>query len=84
MVNKIKNCFTVKKNSTNNLRVWLMLYGVGVEDENLIVNSVIDYAHQGHSASVYVYVFLSVLKAEEVWIWDESCLVRLNHWFLGR
>ena len=56
-----------------------MLYGVGAEDENLIVNSVTDYAHQGHSVSVYVYVFLSVLKAGEVWIWDESCLVRLNH-----
>ena len=30
---------------------------------------------------MFMYVFLSVLKEREVWIWDESCLVRLNHWF---
>ena len=30
---------------------------------------------------MFMYVFLSVLKEREVRIWDESCLVRLNHWF---
>ena len=28
-----------------------------------------------------MYMYLSVLKAEEVRLYDESCLVRLNHWF---
>ena len=58
-----------------------MLCGMSVEDENLIVIGIIDCAHKGNLVSVYVYVFRLVLKAEEVWIQDESCLVRLNHWF---
>ena len=56
-----------------------MLCGMNVEDENLIVTGITDCVHQRNSVSVYV--FLSVLKSGEVWLWDESCLVRLNHWF---
>ena len=61
--------------------VWLMLCGVSVEDENLTVTGIIDCVQKGNSISVYGDVFLSVLKAGEVWRWDESCLVHLNHWF---
>ena len=58
-----------------------MLCGMSVEDENLTVTGIIDCVQSGNSVSFYVYVFLSVLKAGEVWRWDESCLVHLNHWF---
>ena len=58
-----------------------MLCGTSVQDENLIVTGITDYVRYGNSLSVYVYVFLSVLKAEKVWIWDESCLVCLNHYY---
>ena len=43
-----------------------MLCGMSVEDKNLIVTGIIDCVHYGNSVSVYVYVFLSVFKAEEV------------------
>ena len=54
---------------------------MSVEDKNLIVTGIVDCVHEGNSVTVYVYVFLSVFKAGEVWIGDESCWVRLNHWF---
>ena len=61
-----------------------MLCDMNVEDEDMIVTGIIDCVQLGYSVSVYVFVFLSVLKAGEVWRWGESCLVRLNHVGFGQ
>ena len=58
-----------------------MLCGMSAEDENLIVTGIIDCVSLRKFSKCLCICFLSVLKAGEVWIWDESCLVHLNHWF---
>ena len=57
---------------------------MSVEDENLTVTGIIDCVQSGNSVSFYVYVFLSVLKAGEVWRWDEKLFGSLKSLVLGR
>ena len=67
MINKIKSFFSVKKNSTNNLRivdvrkpivtVWLMLCGMSVEDENLIATDIIVFIKEIQCLCMSFYRF---------------------------
>ena len=89
MFDKAKRLLKVREVSTNSLGVvgccrpiyqpvWVMLCDTSGWDKSLIVIGITDHVRLGALASANVHVFLLVLKVAEVWVWGESCLVRLN------
>ena len=55
-----------------------MLCDTSAWDESLVMTGLTDHVHLETKVSAYVHAFQSVLKVTGVWIWGESCLVRLN------